>query len=72
MAVPRSVPEDADFGKPLASHDEVALVTVACDREWELVVEGEVKGDGFVGRERTRKDDLGDGVVLRGCRRRAR
>ena len=46
MAVPGAVPEDAGFGIPLASHDEVALVAVAGDGERELVVKGDVKGDG--------------------------
>ena len=65
MAVPCAVPEDAGLGVPLASHDEVALVAVAGDGERELVVEGEVEGDGVVGGERVGKLDLGYGVVLR-------
>ncbi len=64
MAVPGSVPEDSRFRIPLASHDEVAFVSVACDREGKSIVEGHVEGDGVVGSERTRKSDFGDGVVL--------
>ncbi len=52
VAVPRAVPEDAGLGIPLAAHDEVALVAVAGDGDGELIVEGEVEGDGVVGRER--------------------
>jgi hypothetical protein len=48
----------------LAAHDEVALVAVAGDRQRELVVKGEVKGDGVVGSEWMRAGDLGDSVVL--------
>ena len=64
VAVPGAVPEDAGLGVPLASHDEVALVAVAGDGERELIVEGEVEGDGVVGRERVGEGDLGYGVVL--------
>ena len=72
VAVPGTMPEDAGLGVPLASHDEVALVAVAGDGEREQVVEGEVEGDGVVGCEWVREGDLGYGVVLLRCRRRAR
>ena len=72
MAVPGAVPEDAGFGIPLASHDEVALVAVAGDRERELIVKGDVEGDGVVGSERVGESDFGYGVVLLRCRRRER
>src|ERR1700693_5728456 len=65
MAVPGAVPEDSGLGVPLASHDEVALVAVAGDRERELVVKGDVEGDGVVGSEWVGESDFGYGVVLR-------
>ena len=65
MAVPGTVPKDAGLGIPLTSHDEAALVTVAGDGERELVVKGEVEGDGVVGSEWMGQGDLGYGVVLR-------
>ena len=51
VAVPCAMPEDSGLGIPLAAHDEVALVTVARDGKRELVVEGEMEGDGVVGGE---------------------
>src|SRR5215471_1121839 len=64
MTVPGSVPEDSGFGIPLASHEEVALVAVARDRDGELIVKRHVEGDGVVGSEQMRKSDFGYGVIL--------
>ena len=64
MAVPGTVPEDARFGVPLTAHDEVSLVAIARDGEWEDVVEGEAEGDGVVGREGMGEGEFGYGVVF--------
>src|SRR6516225_8274842 len=58
VAVPGTVPEDADLGEPLSTHDEVALVAVARNREWKFIVEGEVKGDRVVRSQWARQRDL--------------
>ena len=70
MAVPRALrfagllPKDADLGKPLATHDEVALPSIASDRDRKLVVKDDVEGDGLVGGHRARELDLHHGVIV--------
>ncbi len=64
VTVPGAVPEDSWLGIPLATHDEVAFVAVACDGERELVVEGEVEGYGVVGSEGVGEGEFGYGVIL--------
>ena len=56
-------PEDPYFGKPLAPHDEVAFPAVAGNGDRELVVEGKVKPNSFVGRDRAAELDQHHGMV---------
>src|ERR1700733_1971546 len=52
MAVPRAMPEDTYLRKPLAAHDEIALISVARHGEGEFVMKGDVKTHRAAWRER--------------------
>src|SRR5271156_2665278 len=64
MAVPRSMPKDADFGKPLGAHDEVSLITASGDGDGEFIVKGDVEANGLSGGERFGEGDLHHRVVV--------
>ena len=64
MAVPRAVPKDANLGKPLGAHDEVALVSVSGNGERKFVVKGEMEANRLARRERFGKGDLHHRMVV--------
>src|SRR4051794_15808000 len=45
MAIPLSVPKNADLGEPLGAHDEVAFVSTSGNGERKLVVKRELEAN---------------------------